>query len=148
MLLKTIALPRAAAFALAAALCTSAFAQDGKGAALDPAKVGIPVYPGAKADAGTSAFVRESLQMTAATYRTSDGVSKVAEFYSKQGGFTRMPGADKEQAGFSAGCKDEYNPYIKKNMQKCGYHVTIQNPWMDMKTGQLVRDTLITIAKQ
>jgi hypothetical protein len=148
MFLKTIALPRAAAFALAAALCTSAFAQDGKGAALDPAKAGIPVYPGAKADAGTSAFIRESLKMTAATYRTRDDVAKVTEFYLKQGGFSKMPGADKEQAAFSAGCKDEYNPYMKKNMQKCSYNVTIQNPWMDMKTGQLVRDTLITIAKQ
>jgi hypothetical protein len=147
MFLKTIATPRAAAFALAAALCTSAFAQDEKGAALDPAKIGIPVYPGAKADAGTSAFVRESLKMTAATYRTSDDVAKVAEFYSRQGGFSKMPGAGKEQAGFSAGCKDEYNRYMKKNVQKCGYNVTIQSPWMDMKTGQVVHDTLITIAK-
>ncbi|RYF48009.1 MAG: hypothetical protein EOO27_36305 [Comamonadaceae bacterium] len=148
MFLKTIGTPRAAAFALAAALCTFAFAQDEKGAALDPAKAGIPVYPGAKADAGTSAFVRESLKMTAATYRTRDDVAKVAEFYSKQGGVSRMPGADKAQAAFSAGCKDEYNPYMKKNMKKCGFNVTIQNPWMDMKTGQLVHDTLITIAAQ
>jgi hypothetical protein len=148
MFLRPIPTTRAAAFALAAALFTSAFAQDEKGAALDPSKAGIPVYPGAQADAGASAFVRESLHLTASTYRTRDDVAKVAEFYSKQGGITRMPGADKTQAAFSAGCKDEYNPYMKKNLKKCGYNVTIQNPWMDMKTGQLVHDTLITIARQ
>jgi hypothetical protein len=26
--------------------------------------------------------------------------------------------------------------------------ITIQNPWMDMKTGKLVNDTLISIVKQ
>lgn len=133
--------------AASAALCTVAGAKEG-GAALDPAQAGIPVYPGAKADAGASAFVRDSLNMTGSAYRTNDDVAKVTAFYDRQNGIRKMPGASREQALFSAGCKAEFNPYLKKDMQKCGYQVTIQNPWTDMKSGKLVQDTLITIVKQ
>lgn len=132
----------------AAALMQPSWAQDASGARLDPAQVGIAVYPGASADAGVTTLLRESLKLTAAAYRTSDGVEKVAAFYARQPGVSKMPGATREQAGFSAGCKDEYNKYMKMNVQKCGYHVTIQNPWMDMKTGKMVSDTLISIARQ
>lgn len=134
--------------ALGAALCgASALAMD-KGAELDAAKAGIAVYPGARADAAAAKMLREGMGLAAAAYRTGDDVAKVSAFYDKQGaGYSRMPGADKEQAGFSAGCKDEYNPYLKKAMKKCAYQLTIQNPWMDMSTGQLVRDTLISIVK-
>lgn len=130
-----------------ASVFTVASAQDA-GAKLDPAQAGIAMYPGAKPDAAASAFVREQLKMTGSAWRTSDDVAKVAAFYEKQGKVSKLPGANREQAAFSAGCKDEYNPYMKKNMQRCGYQVTIQNPWMDMKTGQMVNDTLITIVKQ
>ncbi len=136
----------AAALAIAAVI-QPVWAQD-KGAVLDPAKVGIAVYPGANADAATAAFLRDSLKLTAAAYRTADGVEKVSAFYAKQAGMSQLPGATKEQAGFSAGCKDEFNKYMKQNVRKCGYHVTIQNPWMDMKTGKMVQDTLISIAQQ
>lgn len=139
---------RALGLALVAALCLPAVAQDGKGAALDPAKAGVAVYPGARPDGATSTFLRESLKLTAAAYRTSDDLAKVAAFYAKQAGVSRMPGTDKEQAAFSAGCKAEYNAVMKKTMERCGYQVTLQNPWMDMKTGQLVRDTLISIVRQ
>lgn len=54
----------------------------------------------------------------------------------------------KDSAAFLAGCKDEYNEILKKNMPRCGYHVTVQSPWMDMKTGKMMNDTLITIVKQ
>jgi hypothetical protein len=139
----------AAAAALAfAALIQPAGAQEAKGAALDPAKAGIAVYPGANADAGVASLLRESLQLTAAAYRTGDSAEKVTAFYARQPGMSQMPGATREQAGFLAGCKDEFNKYMKKNMQKCGYHVTIQNPWMDMKTGKMVADTLISIVRQ
>ena len=135
--------------ALGTALCGTAALAGDQGAELDPAKAGIAVYPGAKPDAAASKMLREGMGLTAAAYRTGDDVAKVSAFYEKQGAaFSKMPGADKEQAGFSAGCKDEYNPYMKKSMKKCGYQVTIQNPWMDMRTGQLVRDTLISIVKQ
>jgi hypothetical protein len=137
----------ACAVAVSAAVCTIAGASE-RGAPLDPAKAGIPVYPGAKEDAATSAFLRESLGMTGAAYRSGDGAAKVVAFYEKQAGMKKMPGATSEQAGFSAGCKGEFNRYMKKEIQTCAYQVTVQNPWMDMKTGQLVRDTLISIVKQ
>jgi hypothetical protein len=141
----------ARAFALAAlALCAihgrPAFAE--KGEALDPAKAGIAVYPGAKADANASAFVRDSLGMTATAYRTGDDVAKVSAFYGKQAGIKRVGDATKENAVFSAGCKDVHNSVMKRTVQRCGYQVTVQNPWMDTKTGKLSPDTLITIVKQ
>lgn len=144
--IRTAAIAACAIGAMGA--CIPATAQEAKGAALDPAKAGIAVYPGSKPDAGTAEFVRQSLQLTAATYRTGDGVAKVSAFYAKQPGMKPMPGADAQQAGFLAGCKDEYNAVLKKNMSKCGYQVTIQNPWMDMKTGKLVNETLVSIVKQ
>jgi hypothetical protein len=137
----------AVAFAFAAFI-QPASAQEAKGAALDPAKAGIAVYPGASADGGTASVLRESLKLTAAAYRTGDSVEKVAAFYARQPGMSPMAGATKEQAAFSAGCKDEYNKYMKQTIRKCGYHVTAQNPWMDMKTGKMVRDTLISIVEQ
>jgi hypothetical protein len=30
---------------------------------------------------------------------------------------------------------------------KTGVRVTIQNPWMDMETGKMIKDTLISIVK-
>jgi len=139
---------RAAALFLLTLLSIHEHALAGKGEALDPGKAGIQVYPGAKADADAGTFLRESLGMTAAAYRTGDDIAKVVAFYARQAGTSKMGDATKESAAFTAGCKDEYNAVIKQSMQRCGYHITIQNPWMDMKSGKLVPDTLITIVKQ
>jgi hypothetical protein len=94
-------------------------------------KIGVKVYGGAKYDAATSKNVSESLSINAACYRTNDSVAKVAEFYKKQPGM-KYTGGEKVSAGFSKGDVD----------------VTIQNPWIDMKTGKMMNDTLITIVKQ
>jgi len=128
----------------------SLFAANGAVAAdaLDTAKAGIPVYQGAKPDAATTEFVRSSLGVEGAAFRTTDALAKVADFYGKQAGIKPMAEPTKDSAAFLAGCKDEYNEILKKNMSRCGYHVTVQNPWMDMKTGKMVNDTLITIVKQ
>ncbi len=114
----------------------------------DALEAGIPVYQGAKPDAAATDFVRTSLGMEGAAYRTTDALAKVVGFYSKQTGMKPMSEPTKDSAAFLAGCKDEYNEILKKNMSRCGYHVTLQNPWMDMKTGKMVNDTLITIVKQ
>lgn len=90
-----------------------------------------PVYPGAKADAAVAAELKKSMKIDAQTYRTGDSVEKVASFYKSQK-LKEMPGADKQQAGFTGE----------------GVHVTIQNPWMDMKSGKLNNDTLISIVKR
>jgi hypothetical protein len=92
---------------------------------------GVTVYPGAKADAETAAQLKKSMNINAHTYRTSDSVEKVSQFYRSQK-LKEMPGADKQQAGFSAD----------------GVNVTVQNPWLDMKSGKINNDTLISIVKR
>ena len=93
-------------------------------------KFGVKVYDGAKYDASTSKTVSESMSINAACYRTNDSVAKVVAFYSKQPGLESM-GGDKEGAMFKKGDVD----------------ITIQNPWMDMKSGKMMKDTLISIVK-
>ena len=92
---------------------------------------GVAVYPGAKADPEVAAQLKKAMQIDARTYRTPDSVEKVAKFYRDQK-LKPMPGADAKQAGFMAD----------------GVHVTIQNPWMDMKSGKINNDTLLSIVKQ
>ena len=92
---------------------------------------GVTVYPAAKAAPEVAAELKKAMKLNAHTYRTSDSVEKVAGFYKSQK-LKEMPGADKQQAGFMAD----------------GVHVTIQNPWMDLKTGKINNDTLLSIVKQ
>jgi hypothetical protein len=100
--------------------------------ALAETKHGIEVYPAAKADADTAKMIKDTMKIDAATYRTSDSVTKVTEYYRKQPGLQESPGADSKGAGF---------------MGK-GVMLTIQNPWADMKSGKMNNDTLISIVKQ
>jgi hypothetical protein len=88
-------------------------------------------YPGAKPEAEVTKMLKEQMHVNGQAYRTGDAVEKVAAFYRKQG-LKEMPGTSKEGALFT----------------KPGATITIQRPWMDMKTGQLIQDTLVTIAKQ
>lgn len=94
-------------------------------------KFGVPVYPGAKFDADTTKFVTDSFKVEVACYRSGDSLAKIAEFYKKQSGIETM-GVEKEGAMFT-----------KKKI-----NITVQNPWMDMKTGKMNKDTLISIGKQ
>ena len=92
---------------------------------------GVTVYPGAKPDPQVAAELKKAMKITAHTYRTGDSVEKVSQFYRSQK-LKEMPGADTKQAGFMAD----------------GVHVTVQNPWMDMKSGKVNNDTLISIVKK
>jgi hypothetical protein len=92
---------------------------------------GLEVYPGAKPDAAVQKSLAKMGFKNARTYRTSDPVPKVADFYRKQK-LKEMPGADARGAAFSA---DKAN-------------VTIQNPWMDMENGKMMNDTLISIVRK
>lgn len=109
----------------------------------------IAVYPGAKTDASTTEFLRRQMGVDGTAYRTSDGLQKVAAFYQAQPGIQPMGEANKDSAAFVAGCKEEFNAVMKKKMTTgCTHHVTVQSPWMDMKTGKMVPDTLVSIVKQ
>ena len=92
---------------------------------------GVTVYPGAKVAPDVAAELKKAMKINVHTYRTGDSVEKVAQFYKTQK-LKEMPGADKKQAGFMAD----------------GVHVTIQNPWMDLKSGKINNDTLLSIVKQ
>lgn len=94
-------------------------------------QLGVQVYPGAKADTETAAELKKAMKITAHTYRTNDSVEKVAEFYKAQK-LEQMPNPDKKQAAFTGK----------------GVHITIQNPWADMKTGKINNDTLVSIVKR
>ena len=94
-------------------------------------KHGVEVYPNAKADAGVAKQVEKMGIKNAATYRTTDNVAKVADFYRKQK-LEELPGTSKQGAGFSGK----------------GVMVTIQNPWLDMDKNAMVNDTLISIVKK
>ncbi len=93
-------------------------------------RLGIQVYPGAKFDADVSKVVSDAMNVEGYCYRTADGAAKVVEFYKKQPGFRYLGG-------------DEKGGMLKKDR----VNVTVQNPWMDLKTGALNKDTLLTISK-
>jgi hypothetical protein len=93
-------------------------------------KHGVEVYPGAKPDAKVEKQLAKMNIRNAGTYRTGDGVKKVVEFYRKQG-LTEGP-ATSDQGGMFTGK---------------GVTVTIQNPWMDMDSSTIMKDTLISIVK-
>ena len=70
------------------------------------------------------------MSINASCYRTNDDIAKVIEFYKKQAGLEFM-GGSQEGAMFKKGNMD----------------ITIQNPWMNMQSGMMMKDTLITIVK-
>jgi hypothetical protein len=94
-------------------------------------KFGVQIYPGAKLDTAASKILKEQIGANGFCYRTNDSVQNVAEFYKKKG-LSPMGDMRPEGAGFKT---------------KTGVHVTIQNPWMDMETGKMIKDTLISIVK-
>jgi hypothetical protein len=93
---------------------------------------GVEVYPGAKPEPATNQFLKEGLKMNGGAFVTGDPLDKVVAFYAKQPGMKQMPGADAKQAGF---------------MGK-GVHVTIQNPWLEVKQSKMMNNTLVSIVKQ
>ena len=92
-------------------------------------KFGVKVYDGAKYDADTSAIVAQ-MGGQAACYRSAGELSKVLDFY------TKLPGSVLIHTGAKGA-------YFKVN----GVNVTVQSPWMNMKTGVHNSDTLISIVK-
>jgi len=92
-------------------------------------KWGVKVYDGAKYDAETTAFVAQ-MGGEAACYRSAGELSKVLAFYSK------LPGSVLIHTGAKGA-------YFKVN----GVNVTVQSPWLNMKTGAHNTDTLISMVK-
>jgi hypothetical protein len=113
--------PLAAAAAFALVLAAPVSAEEAHG---------VSVFPGAKHDETTSGVVKKQLGIDAQCFRTDAGVAEVTAFYRKQ-------------PGFKVVSEDEGGSMLKKG----GVDVTVQRPWMDMKTGDIRKDTLISIVK-
>jgi hypothetical protein len=94
-------------------------------------KLGVNVYPGASFDVSVTKIVKQ-MGSDAACYRTSDELVKVIEFYKNQPGL-KVLNTNKEGGMFRKGQDID---------------ITIQRPWMDMNTGKMMNDTLISIVKQ
>ena len=92
-------------------------------------KFGVIIYPGAKFDPGVTDFIKQ-ISPESAAYRTGDKVEKVIEYYKKSQGMNLM------------GISNDGGMFKKGNID-----ITIQNPWMDTKTGKMIKDTLISIVK-
>jgi uridine phosphorylase len=93
-------------------------------------KYGVKVYDGAKFDAETTQALNTAMKVDGACYRTGATVAQVNEFYKKQPDTT------------------EVHTSAKGGMFKKGtVNITVQSPWMNMKTGQHMTDTLISIVK-
>jgi len=97
--------------------------------ALAEDRFGVKVYEGAKYDADTSALVAK-MGGEAACYRSADNLQKVIAFYSA------LPGVSVVHTG-------DKGAMFKLN----GASITLQSPWLDMKTGAHNTDTLISIVK-
>ena len=112
------------------ALCTLALLAAGLTLARAEEKNGVTVYEGAKYDAETSQFVGNAMKVDASCYRTNATVAQVNEFYQKQPGMTVVSTSAKG------------GMFTKGKVT-----VTVQSPWLNMKTGQHNTDTLISIVK-
>jgi len=95
-------------------------------------RFGVAVYPGAKYDDATSKYMSESMQLTIACFRTNDGLDKVATFYRKQKGLSIRGDVMMENARFQSNTAD----------------VTLQNPWMNVISGRMMNETLISIMRK
>jgi maltose-binding protein MalE len=93
-------------------------------------KYGVKVFDGAKYDADTSQFLITQMKVDGACYRTDATPAQVNDFY-------------KTQPGTTAVHTDATGGMFKKG----NVNITVQAPWMNMKTGQRMKDTLISIVK-
>ena len=94
-------------------------------------KFGVVVYPDATYDSEISEFLKQ-MSPKAAAYRTSHSLEKVVAFYQEQAGYKPVGGPTNESALFRKGNLD----------------IAIQSPYMDTKTGKMMKDTLISIVAQ
>jgi hypothetical protein len=100
------------------------------GTAVAAEKLGIQEYPGAKPEQESANVIKQMFPRARAyCYSTNDTLDSIVSFYKKQG--LNYVGGDKENAMFKKGKVD----------------VTVQSPWMDMKTGKINKSTLISFVE-
>lgn len=110
-------------------------------------RFGVEVYEGAKYEESASDFLRES-GMKVFCYRTGDDIAAVIDFYKDDKGLYLIS-EDDSSAFFRRCAREEYNKIFDRMVPTdCDLDITVQNPWMDMKTQKINNDTLISITKK
>lgn len=110
-------------------------------------RFGLEVYKGAKYEESASDFLQKS-GMNAFCYRTGDKMAAVIDFYKEKEGLYLIS-EDDSSALFRRCAGEEYNKIFDRMMPRdCNLDVTVQSPWMNMKTQKINNDTLISIAEK
>jgi hypothetical protein len=93
---------------------------------------GIQLYPGSSSSnvGGQEEFLRGSGYKTAVCRHTADSLAKVVAFYSKDKQLALLGEPSKDNAGFAT---------------KAGASMSINSPWVNMKTMQFNDGTMICI---
>jgi hypothetical protein len=94
---------------------------------------GIALYPGASSSdvEGSEKVLKDTGYPVAVCRHTKDSLDKVVAFYRNDKQLTPMGEPSKDNAGF-------YN--------KAGASMSINSPWVNMKTFQMTQGTMICIA--
>jgi hypothetical protein len=113
-----------------------AFVASGINARAGPENVaGIQVYPGASSSnvEDSEKVIKSSGYPIAVCRHTTDNLDKVVAFYRKDKQLSPMGEPSKDNAGFT---------------NKAGASMSINSPWMNMKTFQMTHGTMICIASK
>ena len=96
---------------------------------------GIQLYPGASAHdvEGSEKVLKDTGYPTAVCRHTPDSLEKVVAFYRKDKELSPMGEPSKDNAGFS---------------NKAGASMSINSPWVNMKTFQMNKGTMVCIASK
>lgn len=111
-------------------------------------RFGLEVYGGAKYEESASDFLQHEMNVKAFCYRTGDGVAAVIDFYKGKEGLYLM--AEDDSGAFFRRCeRAEYSKLFDQMVPKnCDLDITIQSPWMNMKTKEINSDTLISFVQR
>jgi len=93
---------------------------------------GIQLYPGSSSSnvEGQEEFLRGSGYKTAVCRHTADSLAKVVAFYGKDKQLAPLGEPSKDNAGFAA---------------KAGASMSVNSPWVSMRTMQFIDGTMICI---
>jgi hypothetical protein len=110
-------------------------------------RFGMEVYTGAEYEESASEFLQES-GANAFCYRTGDKMAAVIDFYKGKEGLYLIS-EDDSSAFFRRCAGEEYNKIFDRMMPKdCDLDITVQSPWMNMKTEKINNDTLISFTER
>lgn len=110
-------------------------------------RFGLEVYKGAKYEESASEFLQQT-GIKAFCYRTNDELAAVIAFFKGNEGLYLI--SEDDSGAFFRRCAGEaYNKIFDRMVPRdCDLDITIQSPWMNMKTQKINSDTLISITER